>query len=185
MNNKVKHITNDYLKEVLKHDIDTGNFIWVKKTSPKSRVNIGEIAGNLNNDGYRRIKLNGKKYQEHVLVWFYHYGKFPNEFLDHVDGDKANNRLENLRECSQGENNRNRAIASNNTTGFRGVTFCKQNGKFKATAHFNGEKIHLGYYITDLEASDVVEYNTKLLHGEFYKDSRKTDENKTVGHKTE
>jgi hypothetical protein len=166
-------LTQNYLKEVLEYNAGQGQFYWIKKTSSKSRIKVGVIAGNLNIDGYRRIKICGKKYQEHLLVWFYNYGYFPIKVLDHIDGNPSNNRLENLRECSQSENNRNKGIAVNNTTGFRGVTYCKKTKKFKSTACLNGKKIHLGYFSTGEEASLVCEAATKDLHGEFYRDTTK------------
>ena len=84
------------MKDLLNYDPDTGDFTW--KVSTSNRVRVGQVAGTLRHDGYIRIKVNGKLYLAHRLAWFFVYGVWPVEFLDHIDQDKSNNRINNLRE---------------------------------------------------------------------------------------
>ena len=99
-------LTLDYLKQLLNYDPLTGIFTWV--VSRNRRVKIGQIAGYLNSPIlHRRIEIDGKSYGAHRLAWLYVYGYFPCGVVDHIDGNPSNNKITNLRECTQGENSRN------------------------------------------------------------------------------
>lgn len=83
--------------------VETGGFVWRRS---KPRIREGDIAGYLHSSGYRHVTLCGREYKEHRLVWFYHSGTMPADDvqIDHVDRDRSNNRIENLRPVSQGQN---------------------------------------------------------------------------------
>ena len=81
-----------------------GNFYW--RFSKQGRK-MGEPAGTLNSDGYRAININKKIYMEHRLVWFYVTGEWPTNVIDHINRNRADNRLENLRDVSRQENSLN------------------------------------------------------------------------------
>jgi hypothetical protein len=95
-------------KEFLKYDPITGIITWIKKTSPFSRISIGDIAGWDNGDGYKCIEINGITYKEHRLAWFLYYNKWPENQIDHINGNKSDNRISNLRDVTVSKNNLNR-----------------------------------------------------------------------------
>jgi hypothetical protein len=125
---------------------DDGELIRKVKTAKK--VSVGDVAGYINPyRGYRYIAINGKKYLAHRLVWLYIHGSFPVDMLDHIDGDKLNNRINNLREASNQQNQHNRTkFQSNNKTGFLGVCWHKRDNKFMAAIKISGKVKHLGYF---------------------------------------
>ena len=135
----MKQILQD--KFELKHD-----GLYSKKT--------GLRAGCQRKDGYRNIYVNGKTYLEHRLVWCYVHGYMPTE-LDHIDRNKSNNSLTNLRECSRSENNLNKGLQSNNKIGIAGVYFHKHSQKYRAEIKRLGKVTSLGYFNTIQEAIDA------------------------------
>ena len=106
-----------------------GVLYW--KIRPSNNVNIGDVAGNSRADGYREVKIETVKYLLHRVIFFMNHGYLP-EFIDHIDGDKSNNKIENLRECTNGQNQHNRVIGINNKSGSKGVHWNKMNKKWQA-----------------------------------------------------
>jgi hypothetical protein len=98
-----------------------------------------------------------------------HTGAQPPHFLDHEDGDATNNRFSNLRPATRQENNRNRKVHRNNSTGFRGVTLCKDTGKYRARAGIGGKKVMLGRFATPEDASRAYEEFTRKQFRDFYR----------------
>lgn len=126
--NKEKEVslTQERLKEVLEYVPETGVFIWIKKTHHKvSKIKVGQVAGTVTVQGYVHITIDGYIYRAHRLVWLYVYGCFPDTedkcFVDHIDQNRSNNRVANLRVVSGSENMRNQKMHSTNTSGFFGV----------------------------------------------------------------
>lgn len=96
------------IKDYLKYDLITGNFIWVQKTSKSFTKPLGSIAGSDNGKGYIIIEFMGKSYKAHRLAWYYHYNKWPEGQIDHINGITNDNRIENLRDVTSSENSKNR-----------------------------------------------------------------------------
>lgn len=121
-------------------------------------------AGSTDKGGYTRVKINGKTYLEHRLVWLLHKGVWPTGQLDHINGDRSDNRIENLREASNGQNRANSKVNKNNlSTGIEGIYL--QGNRYKVVC---GGK-YCGLY-TDLEeAKDVYRYWSQELWGEYAK----------------
>jgi hypothetical protein len=116
-------------------------------------MKVGEEAGSIKKSGYRNIGIDGKVYQAHRLVWVYVTGKEPGPVLDHINGDRADNRIENLRDVSQSINLLNiHAPSKGNTAGMRGVTFHKQCQKFHACIKKGRRQTYLGLFDTREEA---------------------------------
>ena len=157
-------ITQNYLKEIF--DYKDGNLLWKIKKS--NRVKVGDIVGSKNNEGYIQTNLNGGRYKVHRLIWMWHYGFFP-ELIDHIDHNPSNNKIENLRIATQAENFRNRPKQSNNTSGFKGVSFHKDRKKFQAKIKINGKQIYLGLFQSAKEAHDVYCLAAKQHHAEFWR----------------
>jgi hypothetical protein len=117
-------ITQSKLHEMFEYR-DDGNLIHRHTVQGGKRM--GEVAGSPHNMGYRQITICRKKYLIHRLVWLYHYGNIPDQ-LDHINGKRSDNRIENLRECTYSQNHGNKRINRNNTTGYKGVFLDKRDG---------------------------------------------------------
>lgn len=104
------------------------------------------------NKGYRRAKIHGLYYFVHRIVFMMHYGYLP-KYLDHIDCNRENNRIENLREASLKENCRNRSISSRNKSGIKGIFWAKPNKKWKAQCTVNYKQYHIGYFDSLEDAS--------------------------------
>lgn len=114
-----KVLTQERVKELLRYNAETGEFIWIVK---RQGIKVGGIAGCLDtHNGYIRTQIDGTMYLTHRVVWLYSYGEFPEKDIDHIDGNRSNNRTENLREVSRSVNAQNRALSSRNTSGVMGV----------------------------------------------------------------
>lgn len=160
-------LTQNYLKSILSYDERTGKFVWIK---PRPRVTVGEEAGYVKkNKQYRYVEIDGIPYAAHRLVWFYVYGKWPKEHLDHVNGIRDDNRLCNLRESTHGQNRAN--SKHNNKTGYKGVSFKPwlKNNPFQAQITFNKKVIYLGCYKTPQEANEAYKVAAVKFHKEFAK----------------
>ena len=140
------------LKEKLNYDRDSGMFIW--KVRSGSAV-AGKVAGSINH-GYVEIRLDGKKYMAHRLAWLYEYGSFPEKHIDHINRKKDDNRIENLRDISMAENNRNVDIRKDNTSGHNGVILDRN--RWRAYINFNKKRISLGSFANK---SDAIEARRK------------------------
>lgn len=168
-----EELTQKRLRELLYYESTSGNFLWVAKSSPKSNyIKIGDIAGSRDN-GCIRIKVHKKSYLAHRLVWLYVYGKFPEKLLDHVDGNRSNNKVDNLREATSAQNTLNQRLRVSNTSGFKGVSKQGEVDKWRAYCSVNGEIIYLWLYDTPEEAGHIREEFAKKNHGEFYRDTTK------------
>ena len=130
-----------------------------------SSIDLSKPAGCIDTQGYRLIKIEGKLYQAHRLVWKYHYGKDPKEFIDHIDGNRSNNNIKNLREATNQQNGFNRGPQKNNKLGIKGVR--KKGNKYTAAISINGKVKHLGMFFTIEEARLAREEAEKKLFKEF------------------
>jgi hypothetical protein len=121
----------EYIKEHYEQDPVTGNFLCKKVpvTSKNGKLAEGQVAGTANKDGYRRITIKRKSYLVHRICWLLYYGKWPAKQLDHIDGNKQNNRIDNLREADGKQNSQNTlGKKSNKTTSrYKGVYWNKTN----------------------------------------------------------
>lgn len=154
-----------YLKSVLNYDPETGVFTWLVRPA-RSKTAIGAEAGCINaGPGYRFIKLRGVQYYSHRLAWLYMTGAFPPADIDHVNGDRLDNRFCNLREATRQQNCANRSVGRNSTTGVKGVS--SDAGSFRATIHFGGRNHRLGNFKTVAEAANAYDFIAKALNGAF------------------
>lgn len=126
----------------------------------------GNAAGCVNGRGYLQTSIHQKIYFVHRLIWLLHYKKMP-FMIDHINGDRLDNRVENLREVTSSENSQNRSIANNNTSGIKGVSWFAQSCKWKATIMVNGVHNYLGLYVDIRDAERAVCDYRKKIHGEY------------------
>jgi hypothetical protein len=158
-------LTQEHLKSVLQYDPDTGIFVWKKKVN--RRVVIGSEAGCIAN-GYISIRVAGRIYRAHRLAWLYMTGNFPRkEYIDHINGVRADNKWLNLREATNSENCFNSAKRSIGTSGFKGVSFCKERNSWEARAYVKRRKHFLGRYKTAELAYEAYKEFSRKVHGEF------------------
>lgn len=143
-------ITRERLKQLLHYNKDTGVFTRLV-SNRTDRIN--KEPGALNTKGYVQIRLDGRLYVAHRLAWLYMNGAFPVDQLDHIDGDKTNNALVNLREVTNKQNQENVPLQLNNTSGFRGVSYDKRYKKFRAYVCHNRRNKTIGFFETAIEAS--------------------------------
>ena len=140
----------DEMKQYLSYDPETGDFTWIK-TQGTSKT--GKIAGSLHGNGYIIISFNSNGYRTHRLAWLFTHGKWPNNFIDHVDGNRSNNKINNLRDVTDQENKFN-IKKVNAKSGYRGAYKTKC-GKWEAKISLNGKLIHLGTFDTSELANEA------------------------------
>ena len=160
-------LTQARLRELLDYDPLTG--VFVHKTTRGRLCKAGQVAGYLHQWGYIHINISGKIYKAHRLAWLYVHGSFPPNHIDHINGNRSDNRLVNLRPATKSENGCNRGAAADNTSGWCGVSFDKSRGKY--IAQISVEKIyrHLGRYDSPEIAAAVYNHVVVQVHGEFAK----------------
>lgn len=131
------------LVRVLSYDSETGIFTWLVTLS--NRAKAGSRAGTVSN-ACRQIQLFGVIYKEHQLAWLFHYGVWPTGIIDHANRDQMDNRIKNLRDTNQTMNNANQKRRSDNTSGFKGVSWNASKQKWHAYLTKDRKRIHLGYF---------------------------------------
>jgi hypothetical protein len=157
-------LTQARLKEVVRYDPETGEFFWRVSTN---HITIGERAGCLQDNGYRVISVDGRKYKEHRLAWLYVYGCFPDGDLDHKNRDTAANRIANLRPASVSQNIAN-SKARPSRSGLKGAHWHGQSGRWRSHIQRDGRYAYLGEFLTAEEAHASYCKVAKELHGEFF-----------------
>lgn len=151
--------------DLLTYDPETGLFHWKVRRGRMAKA--GDQAGTLKPSGYVEIQVSGRIYKAHRLAWHMHYGKWPDDCIDHINGQTADNRIVNLRDCNRSENLCNSKHHANNTTGFKGVHHQKANNIYVAHIRKNGKRVHLGSFKTAEAAAAVVRAARVQIHGEF------------------
>lgn len=137
-------ITAERLRQELSYDHHTGNFVRLV-TRAQSRA--GQVAGYVNKTtGYVLIDVCGKTYAAHRLAWLYVHGEWPKQSIDHINRDRADNRLGNLRDVSTSQNMRNVGLRRSNTSGVTGVYWHKPTGNWLVLAIKEKKQHCLGYF---------------------------------------
>lgn len=158
-------ITQKQLKHLFSYDSATGVFSRI--TDNKYAMNAKRGPAGYNSAGYIRIKISGKSYSAHRLAWLFVYGHFPSRDLDHINGVKNDNRIANLRECTMSQNQSNRRLQRNNSTGVKGTSFHKTSGKYQCRVTKNGRQIYLGLFDSLDDAKTAYNKAAEAHHGEF------------------
>lgn len=153
-------ITQEQLKEVLNYDPETGLFTWIKKRGHKKNTAGGKRLG------YISIGVGFRLYQAHRLAWLYMTGEWP-KFLDHIDGDRSNNRFSNLRIATASQNAANAKRSATNTSGFKGVTWHKGAKKWMAQIVVREERKYLGLFDRVEDAHQAYVSAAREGFGEF------------------
>lgn len=141
------YLSQNRLKELLHYDPETGVWTWLSKNGTK-RPQAGSVSNQGRSAGYRRITIDGESYYSSHLVFLYMIGEFPKEEIDHIDRDRGNDRWINLRKTNHIKNCQNRGNRNDNKSGYPGVSYNKQYGKWKADITVDKQRIYLGKFHT-------------------------------------
>ena len=155
-------LTAERLGEVLAYEPDTGIFRW--RIRPSNRVKVGAVAGRSNGNGYTRICIDGVNHYAHRLAWLAVHGKHPAGEVDHRNGNRADNRIANLRVGTHAQNAQNQPLRVTNTSGRDGVSWSKPHGKWAAYIVKAGRKKHLGLFECIDRASEAYMAAKAKLH---------------------
>ena len=146
--------TQTKLKALFDYDPATGNLI--RKTRTANSVQVGDVAGSKNSDGYIQISIDSKPHMAHRLVWIWHGKELP-QFINHINRDKVDNRIENLRPATRSENMHNKDTSKRSASGHRGVMWYAPTKEWLARLMVDGQSYDLGKYPTAKEASEAYE----------------------------
>ncbi len=161
-------LTQEYLRKIFEYDSFSGDVIW--KVNPSKKTNIGKKVGTKNDSGYLVVTINYKRYRLHRLIWIYVYGSIQNTMdIDHINGIRLDNRLENLRLATRSQNNANigrrKSIC---TSKYKGVCFDKSKNKWKAQIDNLGTHYNIGRFDTEEDAYVAYCSVAKKLHKNFF-----------------
>ena len=158
-------LTQQRLKEVLYYNPHVGVFVW--KIDHK-RARRGHTAGGAHKGrGYIKICVDGHSYTAHVLVWLYVYGVFPAAQIDHIDGDRSNNLVSNLRVVAPEQNCWNSRVPTSNTSGFKGVVYLAGCKKYRGSVRNRGKRFYTDLYVKPEDAAAALMDIRASLHGEY------------------
>lgn len=157
------------LKRLFHYDPETGSLTWKIR---RQRMRVGDEAGFVQSSGYRRVKVNASNFKGHRICYAIFHGvdPYPME-VDHINHNRSDNRIQNLRLVSHRENGKNQKKHAHNTSGYAGVSWRKQNKKWHARITVNGKKKHLGYFTNKSDAiaarrAAEEKYNFHENHGD-------------------
>ena len=139
----------------------------IRTTNPvRGRITKGKRVDTLNTQsGYMQLRLGNRQYRAHRVVWFLHYGEQPPQYIDHINGDRTDNRPENLREACHHTNLANAKRSTRNTSGVKGVQ--RSGNKWIGSVGFKGERHYVGPFTEIAEAEIAVRQLREQLHGDF------------------
>jgi hypothetical protein len=155
-------ITKEFLHQRFKYQ----NGFLFYKSKPANRIKIGDMAGYKNGDGYLVVEINHKCYGIHRLIFMMFNGYLPNE-IDHIDNNRLNNKIENLRPATKFQNFLNRTKRSDNTSGVKGVYWHKDRKKWQVSLSVNKKSKYFGLF-DNFELAKLVSIEARnKYHGNF------------------
>jgi hypothetical protein len=157
-------LTPEHVRELLEYEFESGSLLW--KVARGGTARLGTLAGTVRADGYRLIGICGGRYYAHRLAWMHFYGVLPSPLLDHINGDRSDNRICNLREAPGGLNHHNlkKARSDNQSSGLLGVTFHSASNLWQASISLDGCKRHLGLHSTKEKAYAAYLKEKRAIH---------------------
>ena len=135
-------LTQDDVARLFRYDPKTGHLYW---REPRFAYHAHTPAGHSHNKGYRQVSINSKEYLVHRIIWLLVHGCHPPE-IDHINGCRDDNRLENLRAVDRSGNQHNAAIRKDNTSGCKGVDFRRRTGRWVARLQLQGSRKFIGSF---------------------------------------
>jgi len=161
---KMLEISRADLLPVLNYNEETGDFTW-KKTGRGRKADCS--AGWIGDQGYRIISIGGRSFRAHRLAWIYTHNRQPKNLIDHIDGDRLNNKISNLREATPQQNLQNAVVGKRSTSGFKGASWNNKNSNWRSQITFRGENKYLGSFGTAEEAHAAYCAAADSMFGEF------------------
>ena len=165
----------ELLRKLLRYEPDTGKLFW--KVRPEGRPEWNaryagkEAMTARDTGGYPYGQIYKRPHRAHRVIWAIVTGAWPKADIDHINGDRSDNRIENLREATRSQNCHNSGLQARNTSGFKGVHFDKRSGRWRSKIMHCGRETHLGLYETPQEAHAAYSDAASRLHGEFSRTS--------------
>ena len=153
MTHKEEKLPIALIRDLFDYNASTGDLLW---KSPKGGVAKGREAGYINHYGYRRVGIQGMEHAAHRVVWAYHFGKWPDSEIDHLNGVRHDNRIDNLRDVSRRGNNQNKVCHRRGN--MFGATMRKDSFRRKpwqAQIVIDGKGVYIGSYATEQEAHEA------------------------------
>ena len=132
------------LSSLLRYDPHTGEIHWVAAGKGKIKK---KAAGTIMRSGYIGVLIFGKRYLAHRVAWALAYQAWPEHQIDHINGIKTDNRIENLRLATNAQNGKNYGANKTNTSGIKGVSWCKQTQKWRAFIRVDGKQLDKGRHL--------------------------------------
>lgn len=151
----------DWVASRLAYNPLTGAFIWIKQCGPKLQ---GMKAGSISQHPYLTIGLGGRLYYAHRIAWLLTHGAWPTNQIDHINGNGLDNRLANLRECSNAENCQNLGLRKSNTSGFTGVSWSNERQRWQVHIRENGKSKALGRFLNREDAESAYLSAKQTVH---------------------
>lgn len=142
---------------------NNGSLFW---NSRASQMKVGDLAGSVSSRGYRQIRYKDRIIMAHRLIFLFHHGYMP-DLIDHIDRDRSNNKIENLRPATKRQNAFNSASHKDSISKFKGVTFDKRKKKWMAQIFHNQKNKFLGYFLNEELAYAAYKAAAVEIHGEF------------------
>ena len=139
----------ELLRKLLRYEPETGKLFWMERVDASQSWNTryaGSDAGAIHSRGYVHVSLLGSRYKAHRLVWAMITGAAPSGDIDHINGDRSDNRAENLRDVDGHENRKNSKLQANNKTGVPGVFYRTDRGRWIAYIKVMGKRKHIGTF---------------------------------------
>ncbi len=159
------------LRHMLRYDHESGNLYWLPRSDVPKSWNT-KWAGKpaftaTDNHGYRLGAIANRTLKAHRVIWAMVYDEWPEAMIDHIDGDRANNRLANLRLASNSENQMNTKSADGSSSKFLGVRWYGLRSKWRAEICIKGRKKHLGYFVSEVDAAKAYDSAAAAHFKEF------------------
>jgi hypothetical protein len=160
----MKTVNIERLRELFAYDPKTGVIRWIVDYR-HLYISSGDLAGCIDRKGYRVIKVGRSTFKAHRIAWALHYGEWPVRCLDHINCDRDDNRIANLRQATNAQNNAN--SKSRRTGRQKGAYWDKKNQRWCSSIGIGGKKKHLGYFRTEAAAAVAFADASREIHGEF------------------
>lgn len=172
-------ITPELLRQLMRYEPESGKLFWLNRSGsivPDLRERnswnaryAGKEVGAVNGKGYLTLEILRSSQKAHRVAWAIYYGEWPNGLIDHINGDRTDNRILNLRVVTIGESAKNRGLQKNNPSGYSGI--CPRGSNWRVTLGVNGKRINIGTFDNLQEAVlhrklAEIEYGFHFNHGD-------------------